>query len=97
MAATRIVSIGYQGRTPAELLRLLAAERVTRLLDVRELPLSRRKGFSKTALRDRLERAGIEYRHLPAAGNPHRRSRAPLAPYRRRLRRQPAIARAVAA
>ena len=97
MARTRIVSLGYEGRTPAELLRLLAAEGVTRLLDVRELPLSRRKGFSKTPLSAALTRAGIEYRHLPAAGNPHRRSRAPLVPYRRRLRQHPEIVRAVAA
>ena len=97
MARARIVSIGYEGRTPAELLHLLADERVTRLLDVRELPLSRRKGFSKTPLSRSLARAGIEYRHLPQAGNPYRRSRSPLVPYRRRLRRHPEILRAVAA
>lgn len=97
MARTRIVSVGYEGRTPAELLRLLAAERVTRLLDVRELPLSRRKGFSKTPLSRSLAKAGIDYRHLPFAGNPYRRARAPLVPYRRRLRQHPEIVRAVAA
>ena len=97
MARTRIVSVGYEGRTPSELLRLLAAERVTRLLDVRELPLSRRKGFSKTPLSRSLQQAGIEYRHLPEAGNPYRRTSSPLVPYRRRLRQHPEIVRAVAA
>jgi uncharacterized protein (DUF488 family) len=40
------------------------------LADVRELPLSRRRGFSKTALAGAVEAAGIEYRHLRALGNP---------------------------
>ena len=92
-----VISVGYEGRTPAGLLRLLAAERVTRLLDVRELPLSRRRGFSKTALAGSLAAAGIEYRHLRLAGNPFRRSPAPLVPYRKRLQRHPEIVRAVAA
>jgi hypothetical protein len=43
---------------------------VERLVDVRELPLSRRRGFSKTALGDALRHAGIEYVHVRALGNP---------------------------
>ena len=35
-----------------------------------ELPLSRRTGFSKTALAQAVEEAGIEYRHLRPLGNP---------------------------
>jgi uncharacterized protein (DUF488 family) len=34
------------------------------------LPLSRRPGFSKTALKGALEEAGIEYLHLKALGTP---------------------------
>ncbi len=37
---------------------------------MRALPLSRRPGFSKTALRGALEEAGIEYVHLKALGTP---------------------------
>ena len=66
------ISVGYEGRTPAEMVALLRAQRVSRVLDIRELPLSRRRGFSKTALAERLRKAGIEYRHLRFAGNPHR-------------------------
>ena len=40
------------------------------IVDVRELPLSRKKGFSKTALRDQLAGAGIDYCHVPALGCP---------------------------
>ncbi len=43
---------------------------VERLVDVRELPLSRRRGFSKTTLGDSLREAGIEYVHVKALGNP---------------------------
>ena len=37
---------------------------------MRELPLSRRKGFSKTALASALGEAGIAYRHDRSLGNP---------------------------
>jgi uncharacterized protein (DUF488 family) len=69
MTAT-LFTIGYERRTPEELLRELGAAGVSLLADVRELPLSRRRGFSKTALAGALEEAGIEYRHLRALGNP---------------------------
>jgi len=43
---------------------------VERVLDVRELPLSRRPGFSKSQLAVALASAGIEYAHVRALGNP---------------------------
>lgn len=43
---------------------------VERLVDVREMPISRRRGYAKTALSEALGRAGIEYLHLRALGNP---------------------------
>ena len=43
---------------------------VTVVIDVRELPLSRKKGFSKTAFAAALKNAGIIYRHLPVFGCP---------------------------
>ncbi len=67
-----IISIGYEGRTPGELVALLLAHHVQKVVDVRELPLSRRKGFSKTPLSAALRAAGIAYQHVRAAGNPHR-------------------------
>ena len=41
-----------------------------RLIDVRELPISRRKGFAKTALPSALADHGVEYLHLRSLGNP---------------------------
>jgi uncharacterized protein (DUF488 family) len=65
-------TIGYEGRSLHELLGLLQAAGVERVLDVRALPLSRRRGFSKTPLSTALAAEGIEYVHLRAAGNPYR-------------------------
>ena len=66
----RIYTIGYEGTTMEEFLAALKGAGVERLIDVRALPLSRRPGFSKTALRGALEAAGIEYVHLKALGTP---------------------------
>ncbi len=38
------------------------------VIDVRELPLSRKKGFSKTAFAAALKDAGVAYEHRPAFG-----------------------------
>lgn len=66
----RIFTIGYEGATVSEFIAALQRARVERVIDVRALPLSRRPGFSKTALRGALEEAGIEYVHLKALGTP---------------------------
>jgi uncharacterized protein (DUF488 family) len=66
-----VFTIGYeQHRPPSALIDALRAAGVTRLVDVRELPLSRRRGFSKTALGAALEEAEIGYEHVRALGNP---------------------------
>jgi uncharacterized protein (DUF488 family) len=66
----RLFTVGYEGRSVDELIALLLGAGVERLVDVRELPLSRRRGFSKTALGNALGEAGIEYVHVKALGNP---------------------------
>jgi uncharacterized protein (DUF488 family) len=68
----RLFTIGYAGKALAEFLAQLVAAGVTRVVDVRALPLSRKKGFSKSALAEALAGAGIEYVHVRAAGNPFR-------------------------
>src|SRR6478752_2260187 len=66
----RIFTIGYEGSTVGEFIAALQKAGVKRVIDVRALPLSRRPGFSKTALRGALEDAGIDYVHLRALGTP---------------------------
>jgi uncharacterized protein (DUF488 family) len=66
-----LFTIGYeQHRSPSSLIDALREAGVQRLVDVRELPLSRRRGFSKTALATALDDAGIKYEHVRALGNP---------------------------
>lgn len=66
----RIFTIGYEGTTVPEFTAALQKAGVKRVIDVRALPLSRRPGFSKSALRAALAEAGIEYVHLKALGTP---------------------------
>jgi uncharacterized protein (DUF488 family) len=66
----RIFTIGYEGATQSELIAALAGAGVTRVIDVRAVPLSRKPGFSKNVLAAGLKEAGIEYVHLKALGTP---------------------------
>jgi uncharacterized protein (DUF488 family) len=68
--APTLRTIGYEGRTASEVIDALITAGVEVLVDVRDLPLSRKRGLSKTALRATAEEAGLEYRHAKALGNP---------------------------
>ena len=46
----KLFTIGYEGAALDDFMRTLKTAKVDVLLDVRELPMSRRKGFSKTVL-----------------------------------------------
>lgn len=70
MTAKRIFTIGYEGATQPELIAALAQAGVTRVIDVRAVPLSRKPGFSKNVLAAGLKEAGIDYVHLKALGTP---------------------------
>ena len=65
-----IWTIGYERASSDALLSALKAVGIQVLMDVRDLPLSRRAGFSKSTLRASLEAAGIEYVHLKGLGTP---------------------------
>jgi uncharacterized protein (DUF488 family) len=65
-------TIGYAGKSLADFVKALHAAGVQRVVDVRALPLSRKKGFSKTSLGEALSKESIEYVHLRVAGNPYR-------------------------
>lgn len=73
MARSQLFTIGYEGRALEELIAILSANKIDRVIDIRELPLSRRRGFSKTPLGNALAGAGIEYVHMREAGNPYRK------------------------
>ena len=67
---TQVLSVGYEDREIGEFTAAMAAAGVSVLVDVRQTPSSRRKGFSKNKLAAALAEVGIEYRHRPALGNP---------------------------
>jgi uncharacterized protein (DUF488 family) len=66
----KIFTIGYQQATQAAVLSALREAGVEVLADVRARPLSRKPGFSKTALAAAVEEIGIEYRHFRHVGTP---------------------------
>ena len=65
-----LVSVGYQGRSLENFVRLMQEHQVGTVIDVRLNPVSRKPGFSKTAISEALTEAGIGYRHERALGNP---------------------------
>jgi uncharacterized protein (DUF488 family) len=66
-----LFTIGYERHAaPETLVRRLQTAGVERLVDVRDLPLSRRRGFSKSALAATLAENGLSYEHDRALGNP---------------------------
>jgi uncharacterized protein (DUF488 family) len=70
MAARTVWTIGYEQARVDDVIAALQGAGVEVLADVRALPLSRRPGFSKTALAGALAEAGIAYRHFKALGTP---------------------------
>ncbi|WP_184112069.1 DUF488 family protein [Sphingomonas abaci] len=68
----KLYTIGYEATTMADFIATLIAAGVSRVIDVRALPLSRRPGFSKSPLAASLAEAGIGYVHLKALGTPKR-------------------------
>lgn len=68
--STRLFTIGYEGAGLQEFLDCLERNAVECLLDVREIPFSRKRGFSKTPLARALEERGIRYVHFKELGSP---------------------------
>lgn len=65
-----VYTVGYEGTTINAFIAVLKSVGVTMLADVRAVPISRKKGFSKSSLKQHLEDAGIAYRHFVELGDP---------------------------
>jgi uncharacterized protein (DUF488 family) len=63
-------TLGYEQSDPEEFVRRLQEHGVTRVVDVRAVPLSRKKGFSKNQLQAILADAHIDYFHMQTLGAP---------------------------
>ncbi len=69
-AMTRLYTIGYQGASIEGFIAALKTAGAETLIDVRAVPASRRREFSKRNLAAALEAAGLAYVHLGGLGNP---------------------------
>lgn len=65
-----IFTIGYQDKSLDVFIECLRGACVDVFIDVRELPLSRKRGFSKTQLTLRADREDFTYIHCKALGSP---------------------------
>ena len=65
-----IFTIGYEGFSIEDFIKKLKDSNIQQLIDVRELALSRKNGFSKGILSLKLKEAGILYKHIPELGSP---------------------------
>ena len=63
---------GYEGERLEDFLKRLKKFRIKAVIDVREIPLSRKNSFSKKNLDEILSRRGIRYYHFPGLGSPKR-------------------------
>ncbi|MDP2433066.1 MAG: DUF488 domain-containing protein [Pseudomonadota bacterium] len=70
IASKQLFTFGYEGLDIEAFIARLKAAGIHSVVDVRELPLSRKKGFSKTGFCEHLKQAGIGYFHVPALGCP---------------------------
>jgi uncharacterized protein (DUF488 family) len=66
----RVYTLGYEGLSIQQFISRLIEQRIETVVDVRQLALSRRRGFSKTSLAQALEAAGIQYVYLRELGCP---------------------------
>lgn len=69
-ATLTLFTVGYEGAHLDGWLARLREAGVSLLVDVRERAASRKKGFSKTALKEALENEQIAYWHLRNLGTP---------------------------
>lgn len=66
----QLFTIGYEGADIDSFIDTLERANVTHVIDIRDLPASRRRDFSKNILRQHLLDAEISYSHFKALGDP---------------------------
>lgn len=65
-----IFTIGYEGAAIGPFLENLADAGISHVIDIRDVPASRKRGFSKSILASALAERGISYTHLKPLGDP---------------------------
>lgn len=72
MKPSSIFTIGYEDKSIEDFLARIKKHKITVLVDIRERPISRKKGFSKSKITDHLQSIGVKYLHIGALGSPSR-------------------------
>ena len=70
MQKTVLYTAGYEGTDLDSFVKQLKDNGIECLIDIRERPQSRKKGFSKKALNEKLMSEDISYLHFPELGSP---------------------------
>jgi uncharacterized protein (DUF488 family) len=65
-----IYTIGYEGVTIEDFIATITKLGIAHIIDVRDVPASRKKGFSKNSFKSALAEVGILYTHLKPLGDP---------------------------
>lgn len=65
-----LMTIGYEGLKPDDFVEKLKENNVSILVDVRQNPISRKPGFSKSRLSEFLQQNNINYLHFQKLGTP---------------------------
>lgn len=65
-----LFTIGYEMLNQDIFIEKLSNNNINLLIDIREVPISRKTGFSKKKLMELVNNAGIEYVHFPELGSP---------------------------
>lgn len=68
VSSATVFTLGYQGRSPEEVLRTVRLHSVEQVLDVRERASSKKPGFGAAELRAALAGIGVAYVHIPEVG-----------------------------
>ncbi|MDP3298401.1 MAG: DUF488 family protein [Thermodesulfovibrionia bacterium] len=68
VAPISIYTIGYEGISIDAFLNTLLQKGLSRLIDVRRNPISRKWGFAKSTLSGLCDKVGIDYLHFPELG-----------------------------
>jgi hypothetical protein len=63
-----LFTLGYEGLSIDAYINKLIQNNIVLVIDVRKNPLSMKYGFSKTKMKSYLEKAGVEYIHIPKLG-----------------------------
>ena len=66
----QMMTLGYEGLTQDSFFRVLRANYVQTIVDIRELPISRKRGFSKSSLADSARWNSMQYIHIGELGCP---------------------------